>query len=196
MTRAPDPYERNLPTKELSRDSRWFRVSKSTYPSPIHYSFDGRYHSEKKAFGVLYLAKTETGALAESICRNAHLMQSDERIITEKELNTRSLYQIQVKDSLKLLELTTPNLSKHRLDARIWSEYSDKDPHYEYGPKWSDHAYSIGFDGILYFSRHKTDAVCLALFDKELDLVESEGHGLNTDSIIDTLRSEFDWVVI
>lgn len=65
----------NLPCRTLPAGSGWHRITGLAYPSPLYFDrgAGSRFNPASGTFGALYLAETLTGALTESLCRNAAL---------------------------------------------------------------------------------------------------------------------------
>ena len=59
-----------------------------------------------------------------------------------------------------------------------------------------DKARDLKLAGILYPSRHKIDATCLALFDVGTDIVEGVYGTLDDDQYLEILEDEFKWGLI
>ena len=204
MSRAPDNGDtRNtLPIKRLAEGETWERIGSNAFPSPIHWSKEagGRFNPASEDFGVCYMAADLRGAVAESICRNVAGLDESQKFTSETALARKSRYQITLQKELCVLDFTVPNLAAYRLDALITSEYNlvevggIRKAEYRWGPLWADHASRIGLDGILYRSRHHTDAICLALFERPpAGLYANCLSDCNTDAVLEVLEEDFDW---
>lgn len=202
MSRLPNNDDRldNLPITRIKRESRWLRISRTAYPSPLFFNTapGGRFNPKSGEFGTLYCARDLVGVLAESICRGAANMPRNQRIVSADELAAQGLYQIDIAAPLRVADFTIAHLARYGLDARIYAEYEESDEEYHFGPAWADHLRTLGLDGILYPSRHHTTSQCLALFeqtDRELSWVLLSTL-LNSEPVLKVLEDTFDWGII
>jgi hypothetical protein len=148
--------------------------------------------------GVCYFALSETGAIAETVCRDASYLEEEEKSVSMAYLSSLAMYQVQASNPIQVLDLTVSNLAAYRLDAGILADYAPGlDPPYRFCPAWSSHAVSLGLGGILYRSRHAIDEPCLALFEGA-----APGAGFSCISSLDhpdylaILDENFNWPVI
>ncbi len=201
MSRYPDSNDTlaTLPIKILESGTGFFRVSGIEHVSSIFYSTntENRWTPESGAPGVCYMAATEIGALAESECRNVAKKKAAQMVSSLTALGTRGMFVLELFEPIKVLDLTIHHLGKYRLDAGILSDYDDsRVPPYRYCPTWAQHCAELGLGGILYRSRHKTDEVCVALFDRGVKLTEFLAGTLDADRYLDILENEFNWGLI
>lgn len=200
MSRLPDDGDilAALPLQVVPTGTTLFRATKNHYLSPLYFSTDtsGRFNCTQ---GTLYLAETLTGAMAESIVRNAAELTQDQKITHESSLQERSIYEVAIQDDLQVLNLSVPELGKYRFDSRIFSEYagSGSERPYIWGPAWAAHAHGLGLDGIRYRSRHHTESHCLALFGHTAAAISwNHRHTLMDDAVLQILEDIFDWAIL
>lgn len=203
MSRLPEVTddENSLPCRFLPAGSRWHRIARLAHASPLHFdrAAGSRFNSGSASFGTLYLAETLTGALAESLCRNAALRLRCHRHTPLPELAARGDYMVTIGVPMRVLDLTVPNLVRHGLTADLYGEYDARRPvPYRWGPAWADHVHGLGLDGILYPSRHHTACICLAVFERS---ITDFRHALvapldRHPEALRVLDEVFDWAIV
>lgn len=173
-----------------------YRIAE-VYPDPIYWSKEGRYGPKSKKFGVYYVGTTLTAAIAESLLHGAGTKSAAERIVTIDQAEKKHVFQIDVHPTLDLLNFDTPRLPKYGLDARIYTEILPTGG-YEYGPSWSDHAKGLGFNGILYPSRHTPKQTAIALFERpKSDIsVKDLGPVIDSAEALEIIVDDFGWGLV
>lgn len=211
MSRFPretDTLE-TLPTQTIG-SARMLRVSGLAYPDPVFFSTnpENRWTPKRHDVGVCYFALSDTGAIAESICRNAAYLKPSQKFTTWKKLQELGMFIVSITGELRVLDLTVPNLARYGLDAGILNDYHAPmdcdDPHdkpaprYRVSPAWASHALDLKLNGILYRSRHHISETCLALFQTFDGRVESEPYyaDLTDPAVLRILDTDFDWAVV
>lgn len=201
MSRLPEIGDTlaTLPLRTVEAGAQFYRVSDIAHPSCIYYSRspESRWTPKGGAIGVCYLAQTQVGALAETVCRNSVYLRDDERVSSLYDLHQRGMYRLGVVAAINVLDLTVSNLVKYRLDAEIMADYDKTaSPPYRFCPTWAAHAVDLGLGGILFRSRHCVDQVCLALFQDRTALLElPQGH-LDEARYLRLLDDEFNWGIV
>ena len=108
-----DLNERSLLLREESR--LWKRIHKSAY-SPLFFGKTGssRFDDPQREFGVLYLGEDAHCAFIETFGQ-----VTGNNIVTQAELERRSISSITSERSLVLVDLTGPGLARIGADARL-----------------------------------------------------------------------------
>ncbi len=201
MSRLPETTDTvdNLPIKVIRLDDSLYRVNSTEFKSPVFYSkaSNNRWTPLEGEPGVCYFALSETGAIAETVCRNAAYLDEAEKSVSLESLSRLAMYEIVSGYRITLLDLTASNLARYRLDAGILADYAPGlTPPYQYCPAWASHAVSLGLDGILYRSRHAVDESCLALFEgSSARLAPARIATLDHPDYLAILEEEFDWAI-
>lgn len=134
--------------------------------SPIFFdrSRDGRLNAPDGGYGVLYAAKTEAGAFAETFLR-----EPGRTLIPTDFLARKAYVRLRVLRPLTLIKFSGPGLG--RLGATAEVVHGGKP--YDAPQAWSKalKAHPVGADGIAYTARHDDEALCYALFDGRPDFV-------------------------
>lgn len=191
----------NLPCRTVPAGSDWHRITGLAHASPLYFAraAGSRFNPASATFGTLYLAETLTGALAESLCRNAALKARTHRFTPLADLGARGDFLVTIRPALRLLDLTVPNLVRYGLTADLYAEYDGRLARpYRWGPAWADHVHGLGLDGICYPSRHHTACICLALFERPFADCEWQLVA-RLDRHFEALRllsDEFDWAIV
>ena len=158
----PDPPEdfaqRELPLMDFG-GSLW-RIYQCKYNSPIFFGKNvrNRFDAPQGEYGVCYCSHDEYGAFVETFGRG-----QGPNIVTQKALKSRSLIQIEVKEELRLVDLTGAGLKRLGADNRIASGGN-----YDVTRKWSRavHEHPVRSDGLLYLSRNDPSRLCVAVFER------------------------------
>ena len=127
-------------------------------------SLDGRLNAPDGAYGVLYVAKTEAGAFAETFLR-----QPGRTLIPTDFLALKAYARLRVLRPLTLIKFSGPGLG--RLGATAEVGHGGKP--YDASQAWSKalKAHPADADGIAYTARHDDEELCYALFDGRADPV-------------------------
>jgi RES domain len=125
----------------------------------------GRFDSPSGAFGVLYLAQSLEGSLAETVLRNPQ-----RKLVDLPEITGRAISVLGPSRALRLAEMRGAGLQALGTDNAI-----STGPYAPCGA-WADalHGHPDKPDGIAYVSRHDPDQLCIALFsrpDIQLDVL-------------------------
>jgi hypothetical protein len=151
--------------------------------APIFFdrSLDGRLNAPDGGYGVLYAAKAEAGAFAETFMR-----EPGRTLIPTDFLALKAYVRLRVLRQLTLIKFSGPGLG--RLGATAAVVHGGKP--YDASQAWSKalKAHPIGADGIAYTARHDDEALCYALFDGGPDPV------VEVDRVID-LDQDWFWRV-
>jgi hypothetical protein len=117
----------------------------------------GHFDSAGGLFGVLYLAFTFEGALAETVLRNPA-----RRLVGFGEIAARSLAVLSVSRTVRLVRMHGAGLQALGVDNAIITSP------YEPCGTWADalFAHADQPDGIAYASRHDPEQICVALFSR------------------------------
>lgn len=187
-----------LPVRRIKSGTSVFRVSETKHSTPVFFSTsqDNRWTPKEGAPGVLYSARSETTALAETLCRDAAYLPAWGKVTDQKILESRGMYEIRLENDVQVLDLSVSNLARYRLDASIVAERSREPgkPAYVVCPAWASHALSLGLGGILYRSRNMLNEQCLALFESPtLQVSFTFLDVLFADRYLAVLDSEFGW---
>lgn len=202
MSRLPKSTDtlENLPTKKLGSGTFLYRVNSTDYDSPVFFSNarKNRWTPVEGTPGVCYLALSETGAIAESVCRDSAYLEEEEKSVSLQALAELRMYELIPEGAIEVLDLTVSNLSRYRLDSGILADYEPKlDPPYQYCPAWASHAVALGLQGILYRSRHAVEEFCLALFQGYHGRITYSPQGtLDNQDYLAILDEEFGWGII
>lgn len=127
----------NLPCRTVPAGSDWHRITGLAHASPLYFAraAGSRFNPASATFGTLYLAETLTGALAESLCRNAALKARTHRFTPLADLGARGDFLVTIRPALRLLDLTVPNLVRYGLTADLYAEYDGRLARpYRWGP--------------------------------------------------------------
>ncbi len=170
-TGEPPPYPpADLDTRiphfvELPKDAVLHRFYTAGF-APIFFdrSLDGRLNAPDGTYGVLYAAKTESGAFAETFLR-----QTGRTLIPTDQLALKAYARLRVLRPLTLIKFGGPGLG--RLGATAEIVHGGKP--YDAPQAWSKalKAHPAGADGIAYTARHDDEELCYALFDGRSDPV-------------------------
>jgi hypothetical protein len=158
-----------LPPTDLDRRTpRWldlpagtivFRFYEAEY-DPIYFdpSLFGRLNAPDGAYGVLYTAREESGAFAETFLRTPGRRMVDPGLLARK-----AYVRLQLTRDLRLVDFDGPGLPILGATAAV----VHSDPPYGVPQAWSAalRAHPGGPDGIAYTSRHDPSQLCYALFD-------------------------------
>ena len=198
MSRLPDEGDTpdTLPGDTLKPHQFFLRISERSHKNQIFYSCSGRFAAPAARVTTLYLADVLETAVGETICRNAAKCTLEEKFVAQQTLEQLAVYRFEITRTLSVLDFTVANLAKYRLDARIYAEWRDGDPEYEYGPAWAAHAHELRYDGIVYPSRHYTAGTSIALFehtDREDPVTYTELAPGDDRRLRKILFEEFDW---
>lgn len=201
MSRQPESTDtlENLPIKKLNQKecNSLFRVASTKYETPINFSTasKNRWTPLDGVTGVCYFSASRTGAIAETICRDAAYLTEDEKVVSGQLLCNLTMYEITLNGPLNVLDFTVSNLGRYRLDSNILADYDRSlSPPYRYCPAWASHARSLGLAGIFYRSRHAINEHCFALFKGAASISNiKELYTLDHPHPLAILEDEFDW---
>ncbi len=119
---------------------------------------ENRFDDSNGSFGVLYAGISREAAVVETVLRVPH-----GGVVTTAQLEGRSMARIEFSSPLRVVALHGAEIGALHLDTRICSTE-------DYGicQRWSRaiHNHAVQPDGIIYQSRHNSDLLCLALFDR------------------------------
>jgi len=198
MSRFPEDTDtlQSLPLKTIQLGTYFYRVSSTEHNSSLFYSESpqNRWTPKGGSPGVCYMAESPVGALAESVCRNvAHLTES-EMFSSLNTLRKLGMFELGLRNSITVLDLTVAHLGRYRLDAAILGDYDESaSPPYRFSPAWASHSVELKLAGVLYRSRHKIDEICLALFDVGTVIVEGRQGTLDDYRYLEILEKQFNW---
>jgi len=156
-----------LSVKTIRKNTVWYRISDPTFPSPLYFNKDqsGRWNSPGGEYGVCYVADSIDTAFAETFGHGVMgaTLAGKPKIITEKRLTARHLYTVHVQKTLYLGELFGKGLVRLSLDNTI-----NTTTKYNLVQPWSAWVFNHPQQllGIRYQSKHLSDTLCCALFDR------------------------------
>lgn len=157
MLPPKDLNARKLATVTLARRATLFRIHR--HPDPVHYDrgAGSRWNAPSGAFGVLYAAFDFEGAFIETLLRNP-----TDNVVSERDLASRLVTQLEVTARLDLIDLDGANLRKNGLS--LSTVYAD----YAITQAWAAafHDHSSHADGLRYRSRFNPQLMCVAVFDR------------------------------
>jgi hypothetical protein len=141
-----------------ARNALWFGPARGR--PPIH-----RFDDPAGRFRVCYFGTTIEVCFAETFLRNPPV-----RILALDDLTGCSIAAVKVRRDLRLVPLQGPNLARLGVTAELASGGD-----YAGSQRWSrtlwEHIDQP--DGILYRSRHDDSALCVALYDRAKDSLET-----------------------
>ena len=152
----------HLPILELPHPTSVVRIHRTDH-DPVFFSPGagkppiGRFDSSSGAFGVLYLAQALEGAFAETILRNPQ-----RRLVDLSDIGSRAVSVLGFSRAVRLVKLFGDGLQAVGTDNAV-----STGP-YSASWAWADalFAHPDAPDGIAYVSRHDSDQLCIALFDR------------------------------
>lgn len=160
----------------LSPGESLHRYYTAAYP-PIYFdkTLDGRLNAPDGSYGVLYTAKDEQGAFAETFLRSP-----GHRLIDPKLLARKAYVKLEVVRPLQLIELAGPGLAILGATAEVVHGGLP----YNVPQAWSSalKAHPVAADGIAYNARHDDQALCYALFEGISTAVIEIERRLNLDA--------------
>ena len=127
-------------------------------------SLDGRLNAPDGAYGVLYVAKTEAGAFAETFLR-----QPGRTLIPTDFLALKAYARLRVLRPLTLIKFSGPGLGRLGATAEVGHGGKPYDASQAWSKALKDHPADA--DGIAYTARHDDEELCYALFDGRADPV-------------------------
>lgn len=144
--------------------------------APIHFdrSDAGRLNAPDGSYGVLYAAKGQRGAFAETFLRTPG------RTLLASDFISRKAY-VRLRTSRRLRLIRFAGAGLARLGAT--AEVVHRGPPYAVPQAWSAalRAHPIAADGIAYNARHDDEALCYAIFDRAADAI----HEVHRDVALD-----------
>ena len=116
-----------------------------------------RFDSASGQFGVLYVSLSRAGAIAETLLRNPHRL-----MVATAEIADRAAAELTCRRAVRVVKLYGAGLQTVGTDNAI-----STGP-YEPCGLWSDALWSHSDrpDGIVYQSRHDSNELCIALFER------------------------------
>jgi len=170
MARDPRPLppadlaRRDLPIEVVPAGASFVRIHR-TVLGALHFgaSGDNRFDDPDGRYGVCYVARTLTGAFAETCLR-----QAGASLVPLASLAARSATNLRTTAGLRLVTLHGPGLARLGATAAVSSGT------YDVSQPWSRaiHAHPAAPDGIVYRSNHDNGEFCAALFDRCRDRLE------------------------
>ena len=153
----------DLPVEVIAKGTVLQRIHRTAL-DPIHFGRGPtfRFDSPDKSYGVLYAARSDRLAFAET------LLRGKESLVAQSEIEIRSLCALTLLDDLALVRLHGPGLRIMRTDASATSGS------YKNSGRWSAalHEHRDGPDGILYRGTRDNDELAVALFERASAKVE------------------------
>jgi hypothetical protein len=151
-----------LPILELPHPTAVVRIHRADL-DPVFFSPGtgkppiGRFDSPNGSFGVLYLAQALEGAFAETILRNPH-----RRLVDLSDIAARAMSVLSFSRAIRLVKMFGDGLQAVGTDNAV-----STGP-YTASWAWAEalFAHPDAPDGIAYASRHDSDQLCIALFDR------------------------------
>lgn len=132
---------------------------------PLHFdrSRNGRLNAPDTSYGVLYVAKHQRGAFAETFLREPG------RTLLPRDLIVAKAYvSIEVTEKLRIVRLYGKGLAKVGCTAQVTHGVTSGPLPYNVPQAWSKALYAHPTlpDGIAYRSRHNDDQIVYAIFDR------------------------------
>ncbi|HMM41274.1 MAG TPA: RES family NAD+ phosphorylase [Thermomicrobiales bacterium] len=159
---------RALPVRDVT--GNLYRLHRADH-DPLHFgrSARNRFDDPNGQFGVLYAGDSPACAFVETYGRLDHIP----RLLTERELGDRCLSRLVPRSPLRAVDLSAAGLRRLDADNRLCAG------DYRIAQRWSAalHDHPDRPDSILYRSRHDPSRVCLALFDRAVELMDAERLG-------------------
>ncbi|WP_293648244.1 RES family NAD+ phosphorylase [Thiolapillus sp.] len=150
---------------ELFPGDKMLRINKRKHSSAIYYGRKALYRWDAKdnSYGVMYTAKDIDTAFAETFGHDVINEKdfAEDKFIGLADLMSHNVWELTVKKSLTLLDLTGKSLIRLNLDMSFVS-----DPDYALARRISTIAYESDYDGIYYQSRAHPGGFAYALFDR------------------------------
>lgn len=128
---------------------------------PIYFdrSLTGRLNAPDASYGILYTAKHQRGAFAETFLR-----EPGRTLLPQDLVRAKSYATIALMEKLRIVRLYGPSLAKVGCTAQV----THGPLPYDLPQAWSKalHEHPIRADGIAYRSRHDDDQICYAIFER------------------------------
>lgn len=160
----------------LSAGTFVHRFYTSSHGDPIYFdaSLLGRLNAPDGSYGVLYVAREEAGALAETFLRRPGATLLDPAFLAQK-----AYARLAVTSQLRLIKLAGPGLAILGATAEVVHGGLP----YGAPQTWSKalHGHPADADGIAYYARHDDEALCYALFDRARTAVREVERRLDLD---------------
>lgn len=162
-----------LPSYLIEAGELLQHVSRTLYRGePLYYGRDGtnRYDDPARAYGVLYLGCDLPTALMESVFHKHHWLTDTKRSIALKEVQSRMVRAVGVRDDLRLADLTASGVMAGYFGLNL-EQLACRDYTHTQQVSAQVHA-MLGndslplFDGVLYPSRNNYPDASIALFDR------------------------------
>lgn len=160
-------------TSILPTGERMYRLQPAGFSTSLHYGKEAtfRWDAPDMSYGVLYLASDVATAFAETF---GHAVPQNYKVAEDKfielaDLTTRTLYELEIKRDLNIVDMTGENLIKLNLDAGFTS-LSD----YTLPQGLSKALYDAGYDGIEYQSRALPTGRGYALFETTIGGIKEQ----------------------
>ena len=158
-----DLLQRRLPL--LVSDHPWFRIYRSRQ-APLYFnrSGDNRFDPPAREYGVLYVGEDAHAAFIETFGHATGV-----RFVTVTALRTRGLARIEVRRSLRLVDLTGSGLARLGADERLCAG------DYAVAQRWAlallRHPQRP--DGLCYRARHDPSRLCAAIYHRAAKSVKA-----------------------
>lgn len=134
----------------------------------------GRLNAPDGSYGVLYCAREQSGAFAETFLRTP-----GRRLIDADLLRRKASVRLTVGSELNLIRLTGPGLAIVGATAEVVHGGLP----YDAPQAWSKALFNhpVGADGIAYHARHDDEALCYAVFDRAGAAISETGRETDLD---------------
>ena len=156
----------NVPAGDI-----WRRVYETRFPDPLGWGPASSRFSDPtgRAFGVVYLGSSAKVAFVETLLRDTADGRGGDCVLELAEIRKRSLAQIQVKEPLRLVDLTGDGCLRMGVPSDVVGSNDQR-----LAQRWSVgfHAHPDQPDGVYYPSRLNEER-CIALYDRALDKLEA-----------------------
>lgn len=198
---APSPNFNsiNLPCFSYKPGTIFYRLNGASYSTALYFdrSGDGRFDGVTQPYGILYLGQEIAGAFIESFGRSPSINALGIKAVAEADLRNRDLWEIQVQEPLKLVKLYGDGLAKMGAESSVTSG-TDYNLSRQWGTAIYQHPRKV--DGIVYFSRHDNQQLCMGLFDQCLGKLNESNCGNLVDfqggRILAKILAKYDYVLL
>jgi len=163
----PKQQAHGLHLHTIAAGSPWLRIHSCRHPTALHWGRhdQGRWNAADGAFGVLYVADCLETAFAETYGHQVMETQVPAvvKFLARQELEERCISRITATRELEVLDLRSPALAWHNLDARLLTTREQLPVCQAWSRWWHDAAEQP--DGLLYPSRLLPRGSNLALYE-------------------------------
>lgn len=162
--------------EELSKDIEIHRFFTAAF-EPVYFDRSnlGRFNDPAGGYGVLYAAKEQRGAFAETFLRNP-----GRTLLAADFVRRKGYVRLVATRRLRFIRFAGTGLA--RLGAT--AEVAHRGPPYDVPQAWSAalYAHPANVDGIAYYGRHDDETLCYAVFDRAQDAIREVSRESDLDA--------------